>query len=63
VTWTEVPSPSLVINELPSTIQNELQEAKNKVFKPQGAKKYFNPKKNNSYIKQKPNKVQSIVVH
>jgi hypothetical protein len=33
---TEVPSSSLVINKVPSTIRNEPQGAKNKVVKPQG---------------------------
>jgi len=38
---TEVPSLSLVINNVSSTLQNESEEAKNKVFKPQGAKTYL----------------------
>jgi len=43
--WTEVPSPSLAINEVPFTIRNELQGAKNKVVKPQGAKTYLTQKR------------------
>jgi hypothetical protein len=43
--WTEVPSPSLTINEVPSTIRNEPHEAKNKFFKPQGGQMYLILKK------------------
>jgi hypothetical protein len=39
--WTEVPSPSLSINDVPSTIHNELQWTKNKVFKPHGGQTYL----------------------
>jgi hypothetical protein len=39
--WMEVPSPSLVINEVLYTIRNEPQEAKNKVFKSQGGQTYL----------------------
>jgi hypothetical protein len=39
--WTEVPSPSLTINNIPSTIQNEPREATNKIFKLQGGQTYL----------------------
>jgi hypothetical protein len=39
--WTEVPSPSLTINDVPSVIRSEAPGAKNKIVKPQGAKSYL----------------------
>ncbi len=39
--WTEVPSPSLTINEISSTIQNESQRTTNNVVKSQRTKTYL----------------------
>jgi len=42
--WTEVPYLSLAIKEVPFMIRNEPRKIKNKIVKPQGTKKLFNPK-------------------
>jgi hypothetical protein len=48
--WTEVSSPSFPIAQVPSAIQNEPQEAKNKKVKPHGLILYLTLKKNSNVV-------------